>query len=204
MHLANHACRYGSPCRIAAWVAVGLLMVLSSGCTTAYSAARDERSLSAIVDDKNIELKIKYALAEDKNVKARDISVYSYFGRVYLIGEVEQRKQRSRAIEIARGIEGVRRVRAHLIPKEELTAAGFIDDATITGKVKRRLIEDEGMKSTQVRVKTIRGQVFLVGLVATPEEIRKAVAHAKAVNGVRKVHSYLMTTSAALENYRPG
>lgn len=63
------------------------------------------------VDDGIITTKIKTALLADANVKSFDITVVTRKDEVQLSGFVDNQSQMDRAIEVARGIEGVRNVR---------------------------------------------------------------------------------------------
>lgn len=53
-------------CRLAGALVVLICLGFAlSGCGTAYSAARDERTIGSVVDDKKIEAKIKCELVRD-------------------------------------------------------------------------------------------------------------------------------------------
>ncbi len=161
------------------------------GCT-AYKAARDERSMGTIIDDTTISGKIKYQLLRDDTVKGLDISVYVYYGNVYLVGAVKADKQKSQAIRIAKSIEGVKSVKTYLLNKNQSTIGKTVDDTTITAKIKAKMIEDKQMKSTQVEVKTILGHVVLLGVVSSKSDASKAIRYAKSIENVRKVISFLI------------
>jgi hyperosmotically inducible protein len=62
------------------------------------------------VDDGIVTTKVKAALLADANVKSFDIAVVTRKGEVQLSGFVDNQGQIDRAIEVARGIEGVRTV----------------------------------------------------------------------------------------------
>jgi len=62
-----------------------------------------------------------------------------------------------------------------------------VKDSWITTKVKTELATTDGVKSTDVSVKTVDGVVTLTGVLATDEAVKKAVAAAQSVKGVRKV-----------------
>ena len=65
-------------------------------------------------------------------------------------------------------------------------------DTWITTKVKAELASTEGVKSMDVDVKTVDGVVTLTGTLATPLAVKKAIAAAESVKGVKKVdHSGL-------------
>ncbi|MBD8898509.1 BON domain-containing protein [Rhodanobacter sp. DHG33] len=60
-------------------------------------------------------------------------------------------------------------------------------DTWITTKVKSELATTKGVKSMDVSVTTTNGVVTLTGVLATQTDVRKAVAAAKSVKGVRDV-----------------
>lgn len=67
------------------------------------------------------------------------------------------------------------------------SAGEYIDDATITAKVKAALADSPDVKAREVNVETHRGEVQLSGFVATQAEVNKAVQLARNVKGVRSV-----------------
>jgi hyperosmotically inducible protein len=70
-------------------------------------------------------------------------------------------------------------------------AAGGMDDATITARVKTVLLNDTQVAATKIDVTTTGGIVALSGTVKTQAEAVRAVELAKAVTGVREVKSAL-------------
>ncbi|MES2950834.1 MAG: BON domain-containing protein [Pseudomonadota bacterium] len=62
------------------------------------------------VDDSIITSKVKAALLGDASVKSSDIAVVTRQGEVLLSGFVDSQIQMDKAVEVARGIEGVRLV----------------------------------------------------------------------------------------------
>ncbi len=62
------------------------------------------------IDDGIVTAKVKTALLADAYVKSFDIAVLTRKGEVQLSGFVDNQSQIDRAIEVAHGIEGVRRV----------------------------------------------------------------------------------------------
>lgn len=67
------------------------------------------------------------------------------------------------------------------------TAGAYIDDTVITGKVKAALVADPELKATEINVDTYKGTVQLSGFVASPDDIPKAAALARKVEGVQTV-----------------
>jgi hyperosmotically inducible protein len=67
-----------------------------------------------------------------------------------------------------------------------------VTDTWITTKVKTELATTDGVKSTDIDVKTVNGVVTLTGTLDTDVSVKKAIAAAESVKGVQKVdHSGL-------------
>ena len=172
-------------------ITIFICMGMVAGCT-AYKAARDERSVGTYMDDTAISGKIKYQLLRDNTVKGLDIAAYVYTGKVYLVGVIERDVQKSRAIAIAKGVEGVKSVSSYILNKNQVTVGKTVDDTAITAKVRTKMIKDKAMKSTQIDVKTILGHVVLLGIVSNSNDLNKAIRYAKSVENVTKVKSFVM------------
>lgn len=168
-----------------------VLLIMASSCTTLYKTAVDERSVKTIASDTEIKAKIVKKFVENDTIKALDIFTACYDSHVYLVGEYEAEKQKNLVFEIAEKTEGVKAVTTYLLPKRKSDACGTKDNISITAKVKKELIKDKNIWSTNIDVKTVQCNVVLVGIVKSNEEIRKAIAHAKTVEGVQSVKSFL-------------
>ena len=62
-----------------------------------------------------------------------------------------------------------------------------VTDTWITTKVKAELATTDGVKSTEISVKTIDGKVILIGVLPTQAAVDKAVAATRGVKGVKDV-----------------
>lgn len=71
------------------------------------------------------------------------------------------------------------------------TAGRFIDDTSLTGRVKTALVRDAGRMATEVNVTTYRGMVQLSGFVDSEAEANKAAQVARSVQGVDAVYNDL-------------
>jgi hyperosmotically inducible periplasmic protein len=63
----------------------------------------------------------------------------------------------------------------------------YVDDASITAKVKAAMIKDEVVKAMQVDVTTFKGNVQLSGFVDTAEQKARAAQIAGGIDGVTNV-----------------
>jgi osmotically-inducible protein OsmY len=78
------------------------------------------------------------------------------------------------------------------------TTGQYLDDATVTAKVKTAIASDVGVKAaTNVNVETFRGVVQLSGFADSEDQASKAVQAAKKVNGVRSVRNDIRVKSGS-------
>ena len=78
------------------------------------------------------------------------------------------------------------------------TSGQYLDDATVTAKVKTAIASDVGVKAaTNVNVETFRGVVQLSGFADSEDQASKAVQAAKKVNGVRSVRNDIRVKSGS-------
>lgn len=67
------------------------------------------------------------------------------------------------------------------------TTGQYIDDATITAKVKSAFVKDPTINALGVKVETYRGTVQLAGFASSQAEIQRAENLARSVPGVADV-----------------
>ena len=100
-------------------VLVAIWIGLLSGCAAAvvggaaaggYYAGKDERSAGVIAQDAAITSAVNTRFIGDDLVQARIINVDTYSGVVTLYGTVPNQTVVDRAVELARGVKGVREV----------------------------------------------------------------------------------------------
>jgi hypothetical protein len=91
---------------------VGILWVLCALVLISSTFALAQRSIGEVIDDSLITAKIKTSMAADPQVSALAIDVDTANGVVSLTGTVESEEARQRAVQLAQGTEGVKRVEA--------------------------------------------------------------------------------------------
>ncbi len=165
-----------------------------NGCGTIYESAMDPRSLGTQTDDATIDLAVNKAFLDDDDVKVMDIDPYVFYGRVYLVGEYETDAQKARAIELAKDVEGVRSVRPHLLPKQDVEGCGFSDRVAMKARIRKDLIAADDLHSTNVEVAVVQCHVVLLGVTDKASDIDRAIDIVRNVQNVRSVTSYLSST----------
>lgn len=159
---------------------------LLTGCVTAYKAATEERSLSVFVEDNVITARIKKAFL-DAAPQALALSVFCHRGRVVLAGVVADPRLGERAVALARAVEGVRSVETYFLPAQPAP----LRDLELAARIKARLVGDLTLRVTQVDMVVVAGHAVLTGVVDGPDRVDRIVRHARAVEGVLAVKSFL-------------
>ncbi len=142
------------------------------------------------VSDSWVTSKTKIALFADDRVKGRQVHVETKDGVVMLRGKVDSPEAKSAALEIAKGIEGVKNVKNELqvvAPSQRSEVAA--DDKVVAKKVQSKFKADPQLKNVKVEVN--KGVVSLSGEVKSIDASAKASEVARSVAGVRSVKNDL-------------
>ena len=153
----------------------------------ATKTATDPRTVGTQVDDGTLELHVNSALGKDEQLKkdAR-INVTAYQGKVLLTGQTQNTELASRAKQIALGVDGATEVYNEIRNKAPVGLGTASTDTWVTTKVRSQLLASDQVKSSNVKVTTEDGEVFLLGLV-TDREGKAAADIASRVSGVKHV-----------------
>jgi hyperosmotically inducible protein len=89
-----------------------VILTLTASIGACAQAARIQPA--SALDDASITARVKTVLLNDTQVAATKIDVTSNQGVVTLSGSVKSKADETRAIELARGVQGVRDVRSQL------------------------------------------------------------------------------------------
>jgi hyperosmotically inducible periplasmic protein len=189
-----------------------ILPLLSCGCSSVlttvaeqiYLTVTDCRNVKTILDDTTIKLTIINKYHDDEYISALnslDLSVECYKGHVYLVGEYDKPVQKERAVKIAKNVTGVDKVTSYLLQKNRNDICGINENLKIMLSVKTNLIGDKDLWARNIDVKSVQCHVILYGIVASDDKITKAVEHAKSVEGVRSVKSFLSSAEKTDSNF---
>jgi len=174
-------------------------------------------SVACAASDPGITTAVKTKLAADDTVKAYQINVDTQGGVVTLTGTVPSAAARDKALELARGTDGVTRVEDRLTVNAAATvderaqqqgrdaaakagdaaagAGAAVTDAGITAAVKTRLLADPDVAGLRIDVDTRDKVVTLTGTVATAAQKTEAGTIARDTTGVASVVNNLRVGS---------
>ncbi|MFW5837413.1 MAG: BON domain-containing protein [Desulfovibrionaceae bacterium] len=179
--------------------AVLLAIWALAGCnpfTTAYGVAVDERGLGDMTKDRRIKSQIIADFAANKSIEGLGFSVYSYYGKVFLVGEQEKPDQKALAVTLARRVSGVESVATYILdelPEGEEAPCPFTDRIQRQVEIEAELLQDMDATSSNVEVQLVQCDLVLLGVLESQEEIDRVADHARRIVGVRKVVNFLMT-----------
>ena len=165
----------------------GIAGVVVGSAAVATKTATDPRSVGTQVDDGTLEARVESALSKDQQLKkdARVVAT-AYQGKVLLTGQSPNADLTARAKQIAMGVEGTTEVYNEIRQGTPVSLSTASSDTWITTKVRSQLLTSDTVKSSNVKVTTENGEVFLLGLV-TQQEGQSAAQIASQVSGVKHV-----------------
>lgn len=164
-------------------------VVVGGAVATTAGVAHDRRTTGSVVEDTAITRRVNSALHADEELHNNShINVEVFNGWVLLSGETPTEALRTRAGEIARAQDKVRRVFNEVTIAAPSSAMTRSSDTWITTKVKSSLlsVKIDGYDPTRVKVVTENGTVFLLGLVYH-KEADATVTETQQIAGVQRV-----------------
>lgn len=80
------------------------------------------------------------------------------------------------------------------VARDQQTVGSYIDDTTLTTRIKARFAEDRTVSAMAINVETLKGVVQLSGFAKTAEERVAAERIAKSVPGVAAVRNDIVVS----------
>lgn len=78
------------------------------------------------------------------------------------------------------------------VARDQQTVGSYIDDSTLTTRVKAKFAEDPTVSAMSISVETLKGEVQLSGFAKSAEEKSKAEVLAKNTSGVQSVRNSIV------------
>lgn len=189
--------------RIALIVFAGLSIISLQGCiaaavvggaAAATKIVTDPRSTGRQIDDEALEEKASYNLNKDAQLQQEArVNVVAYNGKLLLIGQVPNEMAKQTATNVAGGVDGVTQVYNEIRIGSKASVTQIAQDSWITSQVKSKLLWNSQVKSSDVKVITENGEVFLMGSLthSQADAAAEVARHVAGVNKVVKVIEYL-------------
>lgn len=162
-------------------------LLVAGGAAAAIGSATERRDAKAIIDDQSIGLQISNAIHSDPALDTQaHINIVSYNRTVLLTGEAPTEELLTRAVELARRIEGVKVVHNEILNVAPSSHASRSKDSWITTKIKSGLFAAQDISSQHFKIVTENQTVFLMGIV-TRAEADIAIEITRQVEGIQQV-----------------
>lgn len=168
--------------------------VVGAGAAAGVSLAQ-ERSVGNAIDDAAISTALSTSLLEDSFQLFRDVDHEVVEGRVLLTGKVEKNESRLRAEELTWKIKGVKEVANAIQVTTEGGFQNFARDLRISTELRGKIIGDPEVNGINYNLETVNGTIYLIGIAQDEVELNRVIRHARNIEGVRKVESYVRLKS---------
>jgi osmotically-inducible protein OsmY len=171
----------------------GCAAVVVGGVATAGVVADDRRKTGVVLEDQEIELRSMDRLAAAFPDRTVSVSTISFNHHVLLVGQVPDEVTRAKVTETVKAIPNVAKVYNETSISGVASFTSETNDASITTKVKARLVEDGKVSANHVKVVTEAAVVYLMGLVkkAEGEAAGQTAAGTSGVTRVVKLFEYI-------------
>ena len=158
---------------------------------TAGSLSVQERGFKTGVKDTVVLAKINQSwLEHDFNIFAK-ITAKVVEGRVLLTGTVPKIDNRIDAVRLTWQIEGVNEVLNEIEISDQSDLLDVTRDAWVTAQLRLKLTVDGKIKAINYAIDTVKGVVYLMGIAQDSTELERVTAHARNLNYVRRIVSYV-------------
>ena len=174
-------------------VVLATLALSQTACTTtlvvAYQTLTDVRTMEEQTDDARIMGTIKDQLATKQGVgSALQVHVFAHLGRVVVAGIVPAASPLATdAVAVARAVPGVRKVDTVFVP----IRPSYPRDLTVSLKLDAKIVADLELRRSQIEWTVLGGTVVLTGVVDDPAKVARVVEHAKSIDNVTAVRSFI-------------
>ncbi len=177
---------------LAAPLLSGCVAAAATGIFAGVSAARQERTVGAAIDDVRIKTAVTVRLAGAAASNFLNVSTTVIEGRVLMTGRVDDPEERLDATRIAWGVEGVRRVDNEI---EITDSAGLLNrprDIFIRTEIAADLLTDAAIKDINYTIDVVNGVVYITGVGQNQAEADRVIARASRFRGVKRVENFVV------------
>ena len=178
-------------CVMLAPVLSGCIAVAATGAVAGVSAARQERSFGAAIDDRVIKTTLDARLRKE-SIKLFGVYTTVIEGRVLLAGRAGEPETRLDATRVAWTVEGVRKVDNDI---QVADSGGWLDrpaDLIMRSRLATILLADKSIKDVNYTTDVVHGIVYLMGVGQDQDEVDRVIAHAQKLNGAKRVENYVV------------
>ncbi|WP_420402971.1 BON domain-containing protein [Nisaea sp.] len=158
---------------------------------TAATASQSERGLEGTAMDIAIKTEINHYLFQNNVDLFSAVGLSVEDGRVLLTGSVSKPEDRIEAARLAWQASSVREVINEIQVVDQSDIVDKARDTWIETQLETKLLFDGGISSINYDVDTVNGTVYLFGIAQNNAELQRVINHARNLDYVRNVVSYV-------------
>lgn len=168
---------------LTACVPVAFVAGASAGGAIVY----DKRDMKTMMQDRNLSNAILARINADPQLKKQThVSVATFNRIVLLAGQAPNEQLKQQVYAVASSVPNIKRLYNEITIEPPTSTIVQTNDTWLTTKVKSAMLAQKGLRSTQIKVVTENGVVYLMG-ITSHKQADLAATSASRVNGVRKV-----------------
>src|SRR5947207_13714232 len=157
-------------------------------------AAAQERGVAGAVSDLQIETNVESVFAATHPGLKDGITTTVYQGRVLLTGTVPTPQMKTRAVEVASRVSGIKSLYDDIEVAPSRAAWDATNDAWITARIRSELMLDPDIRSGNYTIDMQKGSVYLIGSARSQAELERATGSARYIRGTNSGVSYIKHT----------
>ena len=157
------------------------------GATAGGAIVYDKRPLKEMNADHRAKQIADYRLEHDRLINSKcHISVSTYYGIMLLVGQAPTPELKQQAYNLVKNIPNVSRIYNEITIAPPSLVGQRTRDAWITSKARSKMLLQSGLRSTDIKVVTENGVVYLMGRVSH-QQANLASNVVRRISGVTKV-----------------
>lgn len=176
---------------------VALSLGLLSGCVSlqaikspeeSFGVAATDRTLAQRILDKSIEntAKINISRISPTFSETSRVSVHSFYSTVLITGEVPDEEAKKQVEAIVSSMPDIKQLHNKLTVANIKGASYTVHDTYISSKVNAKILTNNAIKSSQVKVVTDDGIVYVMGKL-TPTQREHLIAIINSTVGIKEL-----------------
>lgn len=172
---------------IAAFLPACIPVAFVAGATAGGAIVYDNRGFKTMAQDKELQIRAQGSIDTDAQLRGQTHISVSVFNHIMLlVGQAATPELSQHAYDTVSTIPNIKRIYNEITIQPPTSNMTRSRDTWITTKVKTMMLAEKGLKSTQIKVITENGVVYLMGLV-THSQGNLAAQVTSQVSGVQKV-----------------
>ena len=160
--------------------------------TAAVAASTTEKGLSTSVADTQIHAKLTDQFIQNDFTLVTAVNITVNAGAILLTGKVKRPEEKVLATKLAWKIRGVQEVVNELQIIDSSSIKDIAKDLAASATLRGKLIADNNTSSLNFSIDVVNGTVYLSGVAADLDEMKRVVDHAREVRFTKQVVNYII------------